>query len=319
MHEDISFPSWIVDAANEHQDQLADSSRDFFDKLIDLLPQFEQSFLSAQVDFEIGVLKTNSPRIIGEELQLIFPDLFIVFSQAERKHFEYIIQMQELGLSLFRALQQGQFYVAATLIRSMLEVVCVGYEMFGKFEKNIKTSMGYLVEAARSRSEKEQSNLLIKRVEASHRAFLIIYRSNHATSIEWSNYINDRSVILADSQKSEQENKINTLGAIIEIGKKSQLPLDSIYALLSEFVHPNAGSKMLIVNTKRNASTIMDALKLGNNKFNKEAALYFVDHLSESLYCTWALALTLHERENDLLARLGEVATAERPTDTMRH
>lgn len=61
------------------------------------------------------------------------------------------------------------------------------------------------------------------------------------------------------------------------MGKKSGLPLIKTYDLLSEVVHPNAGSKMLVVSTRRSHDSHFDVLNLGDNSRNEEACLFFLE------------------------------------------
>ena len=98
--------------------------------------------------------------------------------------------------------------------------------------------------------------------------------------------------------------KVNVKTAIEYLEKQSALPLWDAYNMLSEFVHPNAGSRMLIINTKRSSLPLMDALIIGDNKLNVEAAMFYVDHLAESMFYAWTLALTLNQRSQNLISVL---------------
>lgn len=61
---------------------------------------------------------------------------------------------------------------------------------------------------------------------------------------------------------------------------------------------------MLVVNTKLAHDPLMDALRIGDNKANAEAALFYIDHVSESMFYTWTLALTLFDRGQKLISDL---------------
>jgi hypothetical protein len=52
----VTFPSWIVEAIEGHQDQMNPKSLDFFKKLSELLPDFGKAFLSIPSTTEIGIL-----------------------------------------------------------------------------------------------------------------------------------------------------------------------------------------------------------------------------------------------------------------------
>lgn len=104
---------------------------------------------------------------------------------------------------------------------------------------------------------------------------------------------------------------INVITAIEDVGEKSKLPIYEAYRIFSEFVHPNVGSKMLIVNTKRQHHPLMDALKIGNNVNNSEAALFYFDHLAEGSFYSWTLALSLFDRSQDFINKVGKLSGLE--------
>jgi hypothetical protein len=51
----------------------------------------------------------------------------------------------------------------------------------------------------------------------------------------------------------------------------------------------------------------MDILTIGDNKSNTEAVLFYIDHMAESTYYAWTLALTLFHRGQELIAILDKL------------
>ena len=310
MTEPITFPGWILKSIEENQDQLNPKSLGFFKKFVELFPDFDKSFLSIPATLEVGVLTSLDPSEIQKSLGISSPLEFIILNTAELMHFHFVYQMRELGQTLLDSLHQGKFFVAAIQSRAMLEVVCTNYYAFVGAEAKMKKSSAFLLEAARTRSEKEKSRLLKDYYAGIHEVFSGMFDSNRKSSINWSDYLKDK--FGTQGHSDDQPKKINVLTAIEEVGKKSKLPLRETYHILSEFVHPNVGSKMLIINTKKQRHPLMDTLKMGDNVNNSEAALFYFDHLAEGSYYSWTLALSLFHRSQDFISKLSQLCGLER-------
>jgi hypothetical protein len=309
MSEPATFPPWIVEAFNKHQGQINPKSKEFFEKLLELSPHFDNAFLSIPATSDIGALKSYEPNEVQRHLGLESPHEFILLNICETFHFQATYQLRELGLSLLSSLTEGRFFVSAITSRAMMEVVCVNYYTFRRVEKHLKQCLGWLKEAARTKSDNERTRILNSYYQGTLEICSKLFDANAASSISWSEYLQDQFKIKIESRESLK--KIHVHDAIKDLEKPSGLPLMAAYDVLSEFVHPNAGSKMLIINTKKAIYPFMDALTIGDNKGNSEAALFYIDHLSESMFYTWNLALTLSQRGQELLAVLDSLVPIE--------
>ena len=302
MSDHSKFPAWITDAVNKNSDQISPKSKEFFEKLLELVPHFDQAFLSIPATLDVGVLKSYDPKEVQIHFGLESPHEFILLNVLELFHFQATYQLRELALSLIGALADGRFYVAALINRAMLEVVCVNYYTFRRAEKQFKQCVDLLKNAAKTKSQTERSRLVNDYYQGTYEIFSKVFDANAASSISWSDYLQDRFNVKIET--GEDVKKIHVGTAIPDIEKQSGLPINNSYNVLSEFVHPNSGSKMLIVKTKQSRYPLMDALTIGENKENVEAALFYVDHLAESMYYAWTLSLTLSHRGQELIAIL---------------
>lgn len=309
MNEPATFPLWIVEAFNQHQKQLNPKSKEFFEKLLELSPYFDNAFLSIPATSDIGALKSYEPEEVQRHLGLESPHEFILLNICETFHFQATYQLRELGLSFLSSLTEGRFFVSAITNRAMMEVVCVNYYAFRRIEKQLKQCLGLLQEAAKTKSDNERTRILNSYYQGTFEICSRVFVANTASSISWSEYLQDRFKIKIEPRESLK--KVHVHDAIKDLEKSSGLPLIATYDVLSEFVHPNAGSKMLVINTKKALYPFMDALTIGDNKENSEAALFFIDHLSESMFYTWNLALTLSQRGQELLEVLDGLASIE--------
>lgn len=309
MTQPTAFPGWILKSIEDNQDEIDPKSLGFFNRFIEIVPDFDKFFLSIPATLEVGVLTSSDPSEIQKSLGIRSPLEFMLLNTAELMHFQFVYQMRELGLSLLGALHEGRFFVAAIQSRAMLEVVCTNYYAFVRAEAKMKKSFTFLLEAARTRSEKEKSRLIESYYAGTYEVYSGIFDANRKSSINWSDYLKSR--FDAQENSLEQHKMINVTTAIKDVGEKSKLPIYEAYEIFSEFVHPNVGSKMLIVNTKRQHHPLMDALKIGNNVNNSEAALFYFDHLAEGSYYSWTLALSLFDRSQDFINKVGKLSGLE--------
>jgi hypothetical protein len=293
------FPGWIAAAIDKNQTQLNPKSKEFIAKAIELFPHFDESFLSIPSVANVGVLKNHSPGDVEKFYGLESSIEFILLNICEKFHFTSTYQIRELGLSLVNSLNEGRFFVSAITLRAMCEVITVNYYTFRRIDTCFKDGLRFLQSAAKSRSVIEKEKLLTKYYEKTHQMFSLVFDANAATSLKWRPYLEKFNISVETESCGK---KIHVSTAIDDLEKHSKLPLIEAYEVMSEFVHPNAGSKMLIVNTKNTRDEMMDALTIGENKNNSEAVLFFVDHLAESLYYTLTLALTLFARSQELIA-----------------
>jgi len=302
MSNQTRFPAWITEAVNKNEGEVNSKSREFFQKLLELVPHFDQAFLSIPATSDIGVLRSLDPKEVQRHLGLESPQEFILLNVIELFHFQATYQLRELALSLLGALSEGRFYVAAIISRAMLEVVCVNYYTLRRIETQFEQCVDLLKNAVKTKSSTERARLLNSYYQGTYEILSKVLDANSASSISWSKYMLERFNVIIES--GEDVKKVHVSTAIPDIEKKSGLPLNNAYNVLSEFVHPNAGSKMLIVNTRQSRYQLMDALTIGENKGNTDAALFYIDHLAEGMFYTWTLALTLSHRGQDLIAQI---------------
>lgn len=298
MSDPSIFPAWITEAVNKDADQINPKSREFFEKLLELAPHFDQAFLSIPATSTLGVLKSHDPKEVQRHFGFASPQEFILFTEIELFHFQATYQLRELAISLLNNLEEGRFYVAAIISRSMLEVVCINYYSFRRADKQFRQCLEMIRNAAKTKSKTERSRLVTRYRQGIYEIYSTVFYGNTASSINWSNFMQDRSRPLIKA------NNIHVNEAIRDLEKQSGFPLGNAYNLLSEFVHPNAGSKMLIVNTRKSLYPLMDSLIIGENKGNHEAAFFYIDHLSESMFYAWTLALGMFHRGQELIAVL---------------
>jgi hypothetical protein len=298
------LPDWIVESIDRHRDGINKRSLEYFSRASEISPHFDRAFLSIPPTADLGVLKSYNLDEVHEHYGVDSPLEFILLNSLELFHFQSVYQIRELGLAFAHALEEGRFYVAAITNRAMLEVVSVNYHTFRRVERKFGQSIDFLKTAASIKSSTERRKLLQKYGQEACEILSALFDASAASSIDWREYLRRFEITI---EPSVQTKRIHVNSAIEDLEKASKLPLKSSYEVLCEFVHPNAGSKMLLVNTRSSHDDLMYRLRVGDNKMNAEAAMFYVDHVAESMYYTLSLALTLSGRGQALIKSLGEM------------
>lgn len=298
MKVETIFPSWILDVQKSNRGKLAPQSQEFFRKSLECYPCFYEAFLNCPRTTEIGVLNNHNPLDLEKQYETSTLFHFIIANLSETFHFVFVYQMRELGLAMHDALERGAFYTAVILNRSIFEVVCTSYFTFRRIEDKFKQSQCLLRAAVKTRSKEEQRKNFLKYNQILYEIYSLLFKGNTSTSLNWEEHFNKLGYAI---KLPESSKRLHIHDVLEDIEKVSKLPLMKVYDLMSEFVHPNFGSKTMVINTKRPHMQYMDVVVLGDNSGNAEAALYYIDQLSESLYCTLTLACSLHERSGKFL------------------
>ena len=286
------FPEWIMREARENSASLNVASLEFLEKVAELYPNFGATYIIALPQADLEAVSTYD----FDQLQSIYPDRYpiLVILRSEYEQFYFIIcyQVRELSISFAKSLTDGDFYASAILARSVLEICsCAHYtlrRLQSKFVEISKVAMNLARTKSPSHIAAGRKDLLKKMYEA----FEYLHRANRPSNFPWADHLERFGVKI---NEDSFEKALHTNDCIKDISKASKLPIENCYSILSEFVHPNFGSKTLLVGSRQPINEAMDRLKIGSVS-REEKCLWFIDHLSESLYYTVSLALTFHQR-----------------------
>jgi hypothetical protein len=298
-----NFPDWITAVAAKNRASINKESQDYFDKVKELYPHFVSAYIDIPSHVELGVLKSHNLAEVSDYIQKDGPLEFIIFNIYETFHFVFVYQIRELSLIMQDCLESGKFFGAAIINRSIFELVCTNYYTFRRVESKFSECIEVIKKLARTKSAVEKETLKKQYFEKLGEIYAVLHRGNTASSINWQEHM--QKFGLAKSEDSDVE-RIHISTAIEDIQKQSKMPLQKIYGLMSEFVHPNYGSKTLIIKTSSKHNELMDKLTIGENQNNGEAALFYIDQCSEGLYTTLTLAMSLINRSVRLLSALDQ-------------
>lgn len=303
MNTEKTFPNWIINVANKRQASLNKQSLYYFEKIKELYPSFVSSFIAIPINVELGILKSHDPSEVSNYYQKNNPLETITFNVYETFHFVFIYQIRELAQIMEDCLTEGKFFGAAIINRSIFELVCTTYYTLRRVEQKFSECIDILKKFNKTKSTIEKGTLTKQYFEKLNVIYDALEKGNVSSSIDWLDHMQKYGLV---KQESRKINRVHVSSAIEDIQKQSGMPLLKIYELMSEFVHPNYGSKALIIQTSKKQDDLMDCLMIGENKDNEEAALFYIDQNSEGLYTTLTLAITLVDRSTRLLTALNQ-------------
>ena len=303
MEEDNKFPSWIIRAEKSNREKISLNPSDFFKKALECYPNFNSIYIDCPKTRKLGILNTYDLSILDKYYEELSLREFIVFNIFETFHFLYVYQIREIAIAMHEAFERGAFYTAVILNRSIFESVCIQYYTFRRIEEKFEQSLRYIGTASKTKSKLEQDKLHCKYIESLYDVFSLLHRASTASSINWAEHLKQFGHEIEITQPGK---RIHINDAIEDLEKVSKLPLIKTYNLMSEFVHPNYGAKTLVMNTKQPHQNCIDVLVIGDNAENTEAALFYIEQLSESLYYTLTLACSLHDRSANFIKQLDQ-------------
>lgn len=304
------FPNWILEAARQHTAQINPASFGFLEQAAELYPHFDNRYVNVPSLAELTVLSSYDLDRIHSIYPLADPRLLILRSAYEQFFFMTAYQIREIAIPLAKAVEGADFYVTAILTRSILEISsCAHYilrRLQTKFVELSKTAASMVASKSADHIAKMHNEFSTKLYEA----FSYLQRANTASAFPWAEHLQRFGVELSDPSFGKA---LNTKSCIEDVAAAYKQPFNVCYDVLSEFVHPNFGSKTLLIGTRERINEVTDRLKIGASN-RDEKCLWFVDHLSESLFHTINLALTFHQNGARLYDFICDVSENARNT-----
>lgn len=307
---DFEFPRWIINEARANAVALNATSLSFFDKIVDVYPHFEARYVHAPPQADLEALSTYDLKQISALYPGADPRLVILRSEYEQFYFITCHQVRELAAAFAKALAAGDFYACAIMARSILEISSCAHFILRRLQAKFVEISNVAASYAKTKSADHIAKMRTEFLTKIYEAFSTLHRANRASGFPWSEHFERFGVELKDASFGKA---LHTNTCIEDVSKAYKLPLESCYAILSEFVHPNFGSKTLLVGSREPINTAMDRLKIGSVN-REEKCLWFIDHISEPLYHTLNMALTFHQHGGDLYNFICDVSESTRDT-----
>lgn len=286
------FPEWILHEARENSASLNATSLSFLEKIAELYPHFDARFISSPARADLEALSTYDLDRIHNCYPGQDPRLVILRSEYENFYFITCYQVRELAIAFANAFASGDFYASAIMVRAMLEICSGAHFILRRLKSKFSEVYNVAVSFATSKSTSHIEKMRIEFLTKLYEAFSYLHRANRASSFPWAEHFERFGVELDNASFGKA---LHTNTCIEDISKAYKLPIESCYAVLSEFVHPNFGSKTLLVGSRETINGSMDRLKIGSVN-REEKCLWFIDHISEPVYHTLNLALMFHQQ-----------------------
>lgn len=284
------IPQWIADHAAESKNDFETEANNFFKKIMELSDSFEENFLKIPPEMTIYKIEMTDPASVSKiSRENENPAVLMYNNLAEQCNFYFLYQVNELSKSLVHSLREGMFYSSNIIIRSIFEVSCYYTYFFDKSEEEFKKSLKHLHSAGNTKSKSERSRQYINFIRC-----IIDASNNFADSINSSSKNSkvhgEREFLSEDAKK-----RTHIHDCIRHVEKKSKLKLWSSYEILSEFCHPNLGSRTFIIDPVNTIDPLVKTFQIGNNK-SLSSAIWFLNNISEGFYYTLTLSLSLNAR-----------------------
>jgi hypothetical protein len=292
------IPKEIYRILEENRIFLSERSKEIVQKLSSLEIELENFNSKVPEKIELGYLHTYDPA----KLALLSdqkPFEFAIFNTFENLYFNSLLQIKQLLGAYEAALSQGNYYTSVVLLRSWIEVIAFSYYPLFCAQKKIPEVINVVKSLVKTKSESEKKRLTIEYAKLSHAIFSKGLDSFNSRSPD---FLENLSKQIDYSIEGGQEAKrVHINDTIRELEKESKFPIESLYSLLSDFSHPNTGSRMLMMETLENSNGIMSKAVLRSTGISKEATLFYFDVFSESILHIFNLTLTYPHRYGDFL------------------
>jgi hypothetical protein len=310
-NEGLQFPQWILREVRNSSVSLNGASLSFLEKVVDLYPHFDQRYISAADRSNLEALSTYDLDQIANLYHGADPRLVILRSEYEQFYFVTCYQIRELAPIFAKAFADGDFYTSVIIARSVLEISSCAHYILRRLQSKFIEISKVATSSQKTKSADQKRKLHIEFLTKIYEAFSHLHRANRASGFPWAEHLGRFGVELNDASFGKV---LHTGTCMEDISKAYKLPIESCYAVLSEFVHPNFGSKTLLVGSREPINAVMDRLKIGSVN-REEKCLWFVDHISESLYHTLNLALTFHQSGGELYTFICDLSESTMGTD----
>lgn len=287
------IPAYIKRTLSEKSSYLHESTIKNFIEIELREKHVYETIINAPSEVKLGYLTSCSP----EEVASISgnrPFEFLIFNYYENIYFNAFLQIKRLTRNFSENLEERDYYSSAIILRAWLEVVISAYYPLIKSEKLIGECIQILNSLAKTKSEHEQLRLNKRYAEITYQIFSNGFDFFHSCSADFNH--NLLAKFKVDTSAFPKTKKIHINDTITVIEKESKLPIKSIYSLLSDFCHPNSGSRMLMMETLEDGVGILQEAILSSQPNSEEASLFYLDTFSEAILLNLNLSLTLPER-----------------------
>jgi len=237
-----------------------------------------------------------------QEVALISGDRpfeFLIFNVYENIYFNAFFQIKQLIRNFSRNLEERDYYTSVVTLRAWLEVVSFSYYPLIKSEKLVDEYIQIIGSLAKTKSKTEKLRLKQRYAEISHRIFSYGFDSFHSCSEDFNDNLLDKFKIDTETLPERKKIHINNTNRLVE--KESNLPIESIYSLLSDFSHPNTGSRMLMMESLETGVGILQKATVSSKSSLEEATLFYLDMFSDAILVNLNLSLTFPKRYKKFL------------------
>jgi len=296
--EATMIPSEIYKILEDNKNLLLNKTMESVDKIKSLENAVADFNKKASDTAELGYLHTYDLKKLAK-LSGNKPFEFVIFNTFENLYFNTLLQIKQLLGSYEAALSQGNYYTSVVLLRSWLEVIAFSYyPLF--YAKNKITDISKIAQnLSKTKSENERKRLTAEYAKLSYEIFSKAFDSFNSRSPDF--LANLSQQLNYSFQGAPEAKRVHINDPIRALEKETGFPIESLYSLLSDFSHPNTGSRMLMMETLHNTNGILSKAVLRSTGVSTEATLFYFGVFSDSLIHILNLTLTYPNRYGEFL------------------
>ena len=298
MTSETDFPQWICGEYQDIQSQVTPGVGDRMDTCRKEFQKLSQTLDKFPTEIEIYEILTASPK----ELMSDFPHAFGALAHlceywVGSWYFRHVCKVRGYLLGLKTAMEDGNWLVACTCTRSILEEVV----HFDLFLRRIEERFKKIIQLVNN--EAKRINKGIEPPENWHKQYIDCHleivmaaaKAIQGTNYDWGSYLDDIaddlgvSRVELDMDMNCTDSRTHILKCIEKSQSNHDLPFNKHYDDLSERCHPNFGSNMLVISKREKKSEKYGTVWFSDRVRNCDGACFFFEIACEPIISTFSV------------------------------
>ena len=246
------LPKWIINQSDDLKKSLTPQNQLAFDNIVQKMRELWSMHQCMPSEFHIAEVYNVNPR----DMQKLFSDpvralMFACEFTIATFHFSHISKNKSYLIGLKSALNENNYLVSMACLRGILEELA----HYGYFARRLQQRRRVLDKT--SNPPKKKGQAYVKWFEKLSGELMeivtLMRRAVHGSDYDWSswfkNIYSEHGVLISEDETSEIK-KLHINDCLRDLEKKTKSPIVAYYDLLSEMVHPNRGSQMLVIDSR---------------------------------------------------------------------
>ncbi len=314
-----ALPSWIAGSLAEIEAKLSERSRRHFNSFVKAHALLTSTLGELSPRAKILEIKDTSPQYLEEKFGDAKKGLALcVESFISQWAYQNFYKIMSWANGLLKALEDGNFLLAASCSRGLFEQTCHFDFYLGRLDRVTQETIKLW--------QNEGKNILKGRVPGKewHVSYVksqlevIKYtlKAMRGSDYDWNAWFSEalRSAEIPtdgpDQLLHESDRKTHINSCIEAVEKRHKINIAKYYDILCDLVHPNFGSNTLVVLTREDLGDQLGNVELSYAPKNAEAAAWFFEVIAEPMHEIMEIAVKDMRLANRTMRFFQEQATS---------